>query len=73
MNPENHGRLHARLDTPIRQPDRPAFPESGTCPGCGGRLCAHCARVFKLTRQHLKPDGTCPYGHRDKVKGDDGE
>ena len=40
----------------------PALP--APCPGCGGKLCAECARTWKQTTQHFSPDGICPNGHR---------
>lgn len=49
------------------EPETAPFPADGTCPDCGTRLCGWCARIYRLMRQHLKPDGTCPFGHRSEV------
>jgi hypothetical protein len=48
-------------------PEPAIFPAlaSGTCPGCGGKLCGHCARIYGITSAHLRDDGTCPWGHRE--------
>ena len=68
------GRLLAAVTADPGAPEVPlepvtlAFPADGLCPDCGTPLCRWCARVYKLTRQHLRPDGRCPFGHRAQVK-----
>lgn len=42
----------------------PSKPLPDPCAGCGTLLCAECARAWKLTAQHFRPDGICPNGHR---------
>lgn len=42
----------------------PSFPQPERCPGCGGLLCAECARSWKLTAVHFSSDGLCGFGHR---------
>ena len=68
------GRLLAAMTADPGAPEIPiepvtlAFPADGLCPDCGTPLCRWCARVYKLTRQHLRLDGRCPSGHRAQVK-----
>ena len=45
-------------------------PEPVTCPDCGRPVCVHCASRFGMTRQHLKDNGTCPYGHRSERRSE---
>jgi hypothetical protein len=41
----------------------PSKPLPAPCSGCGGLLCAECARRG-MTAVHFSTDGICAYGHR---------
>lgn len=45
----------------------PSAPLPAPCGGCGGLLCAECARSYKLTAVHFGPQGICAFGHRVEV------